>query len=81
MPKRKGNHCNVEGCFSRSEDDESISERHYYRLPAVIMNQGEHCKELSSERRRLWLSQLNQNFEGKTLTNVRVCSDHFINSK
>lgn len=80
MPKVKGNYCNVEGCHNRSEEDVGI-ERHYYRLPAIIRNQGTECELLSSERRRLWLARLNQDFTGKNLANVRVCSDHFVNGK
>ena len=79
MPKVKGNYCNVEGCVNRSEDDKVA--RHYYRLPAIISHLSDFEKDLSTERRRLWLSQLNQDFSGKNLANVRVCSDHFINSE
>lgn len=82
MPKVKGNYCNVEGCHNRSEDDKKKEiQRHYYRLPAVIKHQGLECEKLSEERRRLWLARLNQDFSGKNLDNVRVCSDHFVNGK
>ena len=45
MPKAKGNYCNVEGCHNRSEDDRG-AEIHYYRLPAVIYNQGQEWENL-----------------------------------
>ncbi|XP_041354152.1 uncharacterized protein LOC121371985 [Gigantopelta aegis] len=80
MPKVKGNYCNVEGCHNRSQTDKE-NKKHYYRLPAVIRNQGKECENLSSDRRRLWLSKLNQNMDGKNLSNVRICSEHFINKK
>ncbi|KAL1004930.1 hypothetical protein UPYG_G00052330 [Umbra pygmaea] len=73
-----GTCCSVEGCHNRSPKDGEIL-RHYYRLPAIITNQGSECETLSTERRRLWLASLNQDFTGKNLANVRVCSDHFVN--
>ena len=80
MPKARGNYCNVEGYHNRSEQDVDV-ERHYYRLPAIITNQGQDCENLSAKRRRLWLAALNRDFSGKNLANVRVCSDHFVNSE
>ncbi|XP_041349966.1 uncharacterized protein LOC121369152 isoform X1 [Gigantopelta aegis] len=53
----------------------------FYRIPAIIRNQGQACETLSSQRRLKWLSRLNQDFTGKNLGNVRVCSDHFIMGK
>ena len=58
MPKVKGNYCNVEGCVNRSEDDKD--ERHYYRLPANFSHLTDFVKDLSTQLRRLWLSQLNK---------------------
>ena len=79
MPKLKGNYCNVDGCVNRSEDDED--QRHYYRLPAIISHLKDFEKDLGTERRRLWLSQLNKDLTGKNLANIRICSDHFVNSE
>ena len=79
MPKVKRNYCNVEGCVYSSEDRNT--ERHYYRLPAIITHLSDFEKDLSTERRRLWLAQMNQDLEGKNLANIRNCSDHFINSE
>ncbi|KAK6181846.1 hypothetical protein SNE40_009626 [Patella caerulea] len=72
------NYCRVAGCHNRSDRETQL---HYYRLPKVIKNQGKECEALSGERRRLWLASLQQNFIGKNLENIRVCSAHFITGK
>ena len=72
------NYCRVLGCHNRSDRE---SGRQYYRLPEIITREGEKTQQLSSERRRLWLAKLNQDFKGKNLKNIRVCSDHFVMSK
>ncbi|XP_041376934.1 uncharacterized protein LOC121389396 [Gigantopelta aegis] len=69
------NYCNVLQCHNRSDRE---TDRSFYRIPAIIRNQGQACETLSSQRRLKWLSRLNQDFTGKNLGNVRVCSDHFI---
>lgn len=45
-----------------------------YRLPKIIQNQGEKTLKSSEERRRLWISWIRQNFEGKNLNNIKVWS-------
>ena len=69
------NYCRVYGCTNRSDREKNLE---YYRLPRVIKNQREACKTLSEERRRVWLAELNQDFKGKNLDNIRVCSAHFL---
>ena len=69
------NYCRVLGCHNRSDRETQLQ---YYRLPKVIKNQGEECERLSDKRRRLWIARLQQNFSGKNLENIRVCSAHFI---
>lgn len=75
---RMVNYCRVLGCHNRSDREKNL---HFYRLPKIILNQGEEHKQLSEERRRLWLARLNQNLMGKNLDNIRVCSAHFIKGK
>ena len=72
------NYCRVLGCHNRSDRE---TDRQYYRLPEIITREGEKTQHLSTERRRLWLANLNQDFTGKNLKNIRVCSDHFISSE
>ncbi|XP_060604759.1 uncharacterized protein LOC132757489 [Ruditapes philippinarum] len=72
------NYCRVLGWHNRSDRD---NDKHYYRLPEVVTREGKKTRELSEERRRLWLANLHQDFAGKNLKNIRVCSDHFVNGK
>ena len=65
------NYCRVLG-FHREKD------LHFYRLPQVSTNQGEDGQNIPENRRRLWLVKLNQDFSGKNVDNIRVCSAHFI---
>ncbi|XP_076042083.1 uncharacterized protein LOC143025984 [Oratosquilla oratoria] len=53
----------------------------FYRLPKVIKDQGLEWEKLCEDRRRLWLASLQQNFDGKNLDNIRICSAHFISGK
>lgn len=71
-------YCRVKGCCNRNDRDKHVQ---YYRLPKVVKGQGDQTLALSEERRRLWLSRLNQNLDGKNLEHVRICSAHFISGK
>lgn len=72
------NSCRVHGCHNRSDRERHLK---YYCLPKVVKNQGQQTKQLSEERRRLWIASLNQNFKGKNLENIRICSSHFVTGK
>lgn len=72
------NYCRVLGCNNRPDRDRHLQ---FYRLPKVIRNQGEQCRRLSEERRRLWIAKLNQDLKGKNLDNIRICSAHFVSGK
>lgn len=52
----------------------------FYRIPAVIHNQGPKWKLLSSDRRTSWLAAINR---GDWTPNdlSRVCSEHFLSGK
>ena len=70
------NFCAIVGCSNRGDREKNKS---YYRLPAVIHNQGAATEELSKKRRDLWLSRIARSDISKsTLPCIRVCSDHFI---
>ena len=72
------NYCRVIGCHNRSDRETQLQ---FYRLPKVIKNQGIECEKLSEERRRLWIASLQQNFSGKNLENIRICSAHFVSGR
>ena len=72
------NTCVVWGCTNRAGVVDSTSK--FYDIPKVITHQGKQMEELSSERRVLWLSQINRaNFNpDPNKRHFKVCSDHFI---
>ncbi|XP_060585368.1 uncharacterized protein LOC132741255 [Ruditapes philippinarum] len=72
------NYCRVNGCHNRSNRESQLS---YYRLSEVIVNQGETTQKYAEERRMVLLAKLDQDFSGKNLKNIRVCSAHFLSGK
>ncbi|PWA33138.1 hypothetical protein CCH79_00018706, partial [Gambusia affinis] len=70
--------CAIVGCGNRGQRDV----KSFFRLPAVITNQGEKTESLSRQRRCLWLSRLaRDNLRDSTLPYIRVCSDHFVSGR
>ena len=54
----------------------------FYRLPAIILKEGEKTRELSENRRRCWLAAINRgDLKPENYPFLRVCSDHFIKEK
>lgn len=73
------NFCAVIGCSNRADRDKSTS---FFRLPAVITNQGEETRERSRKRRQQWLANINRpDMKESSYPYVRICSDHFISGK
>ena len=71
--------CLMVNCHSRTVRDKEIS---FFRVPVIVKNQGEACKELLIERRRRWLSAISR--DGLTenlIQSGRVCSRHFVQGK
>ena len=70
--------CVVWGCTNRAGVGDSTIK--FYDIQKVITHQGKQTEELSSERRVLWLSQINRaNFNpDPNKRHFKVCSDHFI---
>ncbi|KAL3831392.1 hypothetical protein ACJMK2_023144 [Sinanodonta woodiana] len=72
------NYCAIIGC-NRTGGKDKVS---FFRLPAVITNQGEKTQELSEKRRRLWISRISRSdLQPASYPFIRVCSDHFVNGK
>ena len=66
------------GCFKRSGRDKDVS---FYRVP-VIISEGELTEELTTERRRKWISAISRDdITEKKMENDRVCSSHFVSGK
>ena len=54
----------------------------FYRVPAVITDEGELIEKLTAERRRKWISAISrEDLTEKKLSNDRVCSVHFVSGK
>ncbi|XP_062576036.1 uncharacterized protein LOC134237904 [Saccostrea cucullata] len=72
------NFCAIIGCSNTAGRDK-VS---FYRLPAIINNQGEKTYELSEKRRRMWLSRISRaDLAPSSYPYVRICSDHFVTGK
>lgn len=72
------NYCAIIGC-NRTGGKDKVS---FFRLPAVITNQGEKTQQLSEKRRRLWISRISRSdLQPASYPFIRVCSDHFVNGK
>ena len=65
--------CAIKGCNNKSGRDK-VS---FYRLPAVKTHEGPQMLEITTERRRAWLSAISRE-DLKNLENVYVCSNHFM---
>ena len=66
--------CVVHGCRSRSDDPVM---RKFFTIPAVRVTEGDRTKELSKQRRMLWIARIyRKDFEPSKYS--KVCSDHFI---
>ena len=68
--------CAIVGCSNTSKRTLGVS---FYRLPAIILHQGEKTKELSQKRQDLWLSRIHRDDLGEEkCPNTRVCGLHFV---
>ncbi len=71
--------CLVLNCSNNKAKRKDLS---FCRVPKIIKNQGEETENLSSERRRRWLSAISrQDLTDSILENDRVCGEHFRSGK
>ena len=76
--------CLVVNCGNKtgSKKPKSSEGIGFFRVPSVITNQGKLIEELTSERRRRWISAISrEDLTEKILSNDRVCSEHFVSGK
>ncbi len=72
------NFCAVYGCGSRGDRDK----KSFFRIPAVIKNQGERTLQLSTSCREKWLAALHrEDLKRDNCAYYRVCADHFSKGK
>lgn len=68
--------CMIVACHSRSEQDKDVR---FFRVPPIILNQGEDVEERTCERRERWISAISQDdLSEKILNSDRICSRHFV---
>lgn len=73
------NFCAIVGCANRAGRDKDKS---FYRLPAIIKNQGAQTEQLSERRLRNWLAAIRRkDLKAESYPYIRVCSDHFTSGK
>ncbi|MEQ2315655.1 hypothetical protein AMECASPLE_024671 [Ameca splendens] len=70
--------CAVYSCSNRSSREK---EKHYYRVPKVVVHKGERCIKLTEKRRKKWITNLRLRSGGAESANARVCSDHFVSGE
>ena len=75
--------CLVISCGNKTGKKRSNVEKvRFFRVPRVIVNQGEYTEELTSERRRMWISAISrEDLTDDILERVRVCSQHFVSGE
>ena len=75
--------CLVISCGNKTRKKRSNVEKvRFFRVPRVIVNQGEYTKELTSERRRMWISAISrEDLTDDILDRDRVCSQHFVSGE
>lgn len=69
--------CAVVGCFNSKRK----KNKSFFRVPAIIINQGSETHKLSESRHEKWLSRIRRTDLMKsstTLKHLRICSDHFV---
>jgi len=66
--------CSVKDCKKRGTQGGTIS---YHRFPAIILDEGERTRELSTRRRQAWIASLRRK-DWEPTEHSRVCSVHFI---
>ena len=69
------NFCAVYGCSNRSNREKDKS---FFRIPKVPVNCDDLTRNLSTERRHLWITRINRKNAELSGSHHRVCSDHFI---
>ena len=75
--------CLIVGCGNKTGKIRPTVEKvRFYRVPRVVVNQGQYMKELTSERRRRWISAISrEDLTVSILENGRVCSKHFVSGE
>ena len=69
--------CGVFNCSLNSKREKGKFQ--FFRLPSILLHQGEEMKKLSEERQREWLANINRaDLDDAEADHSRVSSNHFI---
>ena len=66
--------CWVKGCVNRAD---GLTKRGFFSIPAIREKEGDFTKQLTDDRRRQWLANINRKDAPSKYS--RICSDHFVN--
>ena len=75
--------CLIVGCGNKTgKIQPTIEKVSFFRVPRIVVNQGEYMEELTSERRRRWIPAISrENVTDCILESDRVCSKHFVSGE
>ena len=75
--------CLIVGCGNKTGKIRRTAEKvSFFRVPRVVVNQGEYMEELTAERRKRWISAISrENLTDSILENDQVCSKHFVSGE
>ena len=76
--------CIIVGCGNKSgkSSQKKDSAVKFSRVPKIVKNEGEMIKELTTRRRRAWISAISRgDLTDDKLEHERVCSRHFVSGQ
>ena len=76
--------CIIVGCGNKSgiSSQKKDSVVKFSRVPKIVKNEGEVIEELTTRRRRAWISAISRDdLTDDKLENERVCSRHFVSGQ
>ena len=75
--------CLIVGCANKTGKSSGDKEKTiFFKVPRVITTQGEFFEELTSTRRRRWITAISRDdLTEVILENDRVCSKHFVSGE
>ena len=77
-----GQYCILKKCKNNEKKDKKNETKHgYHRVPSIVYDQGEEIENTTTDRQNKWRLFINNDDVDVTQCNIRVCSDHFINSE
>lgn len=75
--------CLIVGCGNKTGKAQRSAENiRFFRVPRVVVDQGECTEEMTADRRRKWISAISRDdLTDSILSNDRLCSKHFVSGQ